>query len=274
MMSPKIVSLGVFATFAALGLGTRGSYAADYPSPTDEHVRLSLGAMDVFSSTHVEVDGRAGSPGTDLDGERDFGLRKSNVEPEFRATVRAATRHRVSFDYFTLDRSGDKIAARPIAFFGDVAVYRGDRLDSQLSLRMLGVTYGYSFWHSDTLELAATVGVHSTDLSSTVRIVARHVAQTHDAAGPVPTVGVDATWVASRRFYIDGRLQYMSAHVGNFDGSLGLYQLDALYRFRPNVSFGLGYTAVRAHVASIKSAQAGRFDFSTRGPVAFVRVAF
>jgi hypothetical protein len=53
-----------------------------------------------------------------------------------------------------------------------------------------------------------------------------------------------------------------------------MYELDALYRFRPNVSFGLGYTALRADLDSAKTTHAGFFDFDTKGPQIFVRVAF
>ena len=42
----------------------------------------------------------------------------------------------------------------------------------------------------------------------------------------------------------------------------------------PNVSFGLGYTEVKAHLASVKTDNSGLFDFNTKGPEFFVRVAF
>ncbi|MEA3135015.1 MAG: hypothetical protein QOG17_2861, partial [Gammaproteobacteria bacterium] len=98
--------------------------------------------------------------------------------------------------------------------------------------------------------------------------------QTEDQAGPVPTLGIDATWVASKRFYIDARAQYLSVHVNDLDGSLGIYELDVLYRFRPNVSFAVGYTEIKAHLASTQSSQAGLVDFTTKGPQMFVRIAF
>jgi hypothetical protein len=47
-----------------------------------------------------------------------------------------------------------------------------------------------------------------------------------------------------------------------------------LYRYRPNVSFGVGYTEVSAHLESTRSSQAGLFDFSTQGPEMFFRIAF
>jgi hypothetical protein len=182
----------------------------------------------------------------------------------------------LSFDYFTLDRSGSATLTGSPLVFRNVVFLPGDPLQTQLSLRMLGLTYGYSFWHSETLEIAATLSVHVTDISALAKVETqtRHIIQTDDQAGPIPTAGIDATWVASRRFYFDGRVQYVTAHVNNLDGSLGIFEFDALYRYRPNVSFAVGYTDIQAHLSSVKSSQSGLFDFSTKGPEMFFRVAF
>ena len=72
--------------------------------------------------------------------------------------------------------------------------------------------------------------------------------QMEDEAGPFPTPGIDATWVVSKRFYFDGRVQYLDLHFNQLDGSLGFFEFDALYRFRPNVSFALGYSEAKAHL--------------------------
>jgi len=250
-------------------------HADDYISPTDERVRISLGAMHLSSDTTLRVDSSAGLPGTVLNGEQSLGLDKTDFEPKFQAMVRIDTRNRLSFDYFTLDRSGDTIANQPIVF-RDVLFIPGDPLQTSLSLRTLGITYGYSFWHSEKLELAATFGVHVTDISTAAKVETqtRHVIQNDDAAGPVPTLGLDATWVVSRRFYFDGRAQYLTVHVSNVSGSLGIYEADALYRYRPNVSFGVGYSAVEAKISSSDGSKSGLFDFTTQGPEMFFRVAF
>jgi hypothetical protein len=107
-----------------------------------------------------------------------------------------------------------------------------------------------------------------------VSTATRHVDQTEDQAGPFPTVGFDTTYVISKRFYVDGRAQYFKALVDHLDGSLAYYELDALYRLRANISFALGYTAIRAQLASQQSGNTGYFNFNSKGPELFVRVAF
>ena len=273
-----ITTHGMTALGLAVALAAVPVHADDaYFSPTNERVRISLGAMHVSSATTIRADSTAGVAGTTINGEREFGLERSDFEPKFQAPVRVAKRQRLSFDYFTLDRSGNTTLAgtNPI-LFRDVTLLPGDPLQTKLSLRSLGITYGYSFWHSETLEIAGTLGVHATDVSAEARVQTqtRHIIQTEDQAGPIPTLGIDATWVVSRRFYLDGRAQYLKVNISDLDGSLGIYEFDVLYRYRPNVSFAVGYSDFTAKITSTKSSKAGVFDFSTKGPEMFFRIAF
>jgi hypothetical protein len=164
---------------------------------------------------------------------------------------------------------------QPIVF-RDVVLQPGDPVNSDLSIRTFGITYGYSFLHGDRYEVAATIGISDTDISARARVQtqARHVDQTEDQAGPVPTVGLNATYVVSKRFYLDGRAQYLKVRVDHLDGSLGIYEVDALYRLRPNISFALGYSMLKASLISRQTKQAGFFDFNSKGPEFFVRIAF
>jgi hypothetical protein len=249
----------------------------DYASPTNDRVRLSLGIMRLSSTTTVSADSSTGVPGEPIDAESELGLAHRKFEPKFQAMVRVGDRQRLRFDYFELDRSASVILTQPLVFHD--AVLPANALapvSSELSLRTLGVAYGYSFWRSETLEIAATFGINATELAASARVQTQtlHIDESENTAGPFPTFGIDATWVASHRFYFDGRAQYLRVSLDHLDGSLGFYELDALYRLRPNVSFALGYTVVKTSIASTKASESGFFDFDTRGPQFFVRVAF
>lgn len=270
---------GVFAL--ALTLGSAAARAdGGYISPTDERVRLSLGVSLVSAATSLRLDPSGGLPGTFISGENDLGLQRSKVDPKFQIMLRAGARNRLRLDYFSLDRSATKVLARsasqgPIVF-RNATLQNGDPVQTDLSLRALGITYGYSFWRTETLEIAGTIGINEIDISAQAKVETptRHVNESEDRAGPVPTLGIDATWVASRRFYFDGRVQYLKVAVNQLRGSLGIYELDALYRFTPNVSFALGYSKVKAYLYCAQAAHGGLFDFGAKGPQLFVRVAF
>jgi hypothetical protein len=251
------------------------AHADDYMSPADERVRLSLGFMHVSSTTDLRLDSSAGVPGTQVNGEHVLGLDGSDFEPKFQAMVRVGERHRLRFDYFTLDRTGQATIGAPIVF-RDVVLQTGDPVQTNLSLRTLGINYEYSFIHRERFELAATIGLNDTDISAQARVSTqtRHVDQKEDQAGPLPTIGLDSTYVLSKRFYVDARAQYFKLAVNHLDGSLGFYELAGLYRFRPNLSFALGYTMAKATLTSRQTRTSGHFDFDSKGPEFFVRVAF
>jgi hypothetical protein len=187
-MKKNGVGLIVLALFAAL------AHAEDYLSPTEERVRLSLGAVRLSNRTDLQVNSSAGVPGTPLRAEDQFGLDKSDTEAKIQAMVRVGERHRLRFDYFSLDRTGQTTVTQPIVF-RDVTLLPGDPLNSDLSIRTFGITYAYSFLHSDRYEVAATLGVNDTDISARARVQtqARHVNQTEDKAGPFPR------WDSTRR---------------------------------------------------------------------------
>jgi hypothetical protein len=261
-----LAGLALFATWA---------HAEDYLSPTEERVRLSIGVTRLSNHTDFQINSRTGVPGTPINAEDIFGLDKSDYEAKIQAMVRVGERHRLRFDYFSLDRTGQATITQPLVF-RDVVLQPTDPVNSNLSIRTFGITYGYSFLHGDKYEVAATLGINDTDISARARVQTqtRHVDQSEDQAGPFPTVGLDATYVLSKRVYFDGRAQYFKVHINNLDGSLGIYELDALYRLRPNISFALGYTSLRAHLNSTQPKQSGLFNFNSSGPEFFVRIAF
>lgn len=263
---------------ATLGLGLLAGFAhadGDYISPTNDRVRVSLGVMKLSSTTTLRVDSTQGVQGTVIAGENQFGLSSSDAEPKFQVMLRAGERNRLRLDYFTLDRTGNTVVTQPIVF-RDVVLQPPDPLQAQLNLRMLGITYGYSFWHGEKLELAATLGITSIEIAAQAKVATEsvHINQTENEAGPFPTPGFDATWVLGRHFYLDGRVQYLNVHLSDLDGSLGMMEIDALYRFKPNISLAFGYTEVKAHLASSKTSDSGLFDFNTKGPQLFLRVSF
>jgi hypothetical protein len=275
MVVPPLALAALMSLTAPLALVAAQAHADDYLSPTDERVRLSLGAMRVSNSTNIRLDSNGGLPGTLINAESTFGLDKSDFEPKFEAMVRVGERHRLRFDYFSLDRTGHTTLETPLVF-RNVVLQIGDPVQTDLSLRTLGITYEYSFLHREKFELAATFGIHDTDISARARVTTqtRHVNQTEDQAGPFPAFGLDSSYVVSKRFYFDARAQYFKLAVDHLTGSLGFYEAAALYRLRPNISFAIGYTAVKAVLDSRQIRNSGYFYLDTKGPELFVRVAF
>ncbi len=121
-MSKNGIALAALALFATL------AHAEDYLSPTEERVRLSLGVARLSNNTNLQIDSSAGVPGTPVNAEDQFGLDKTDYEAVIQAMVRVGERHRLRFDYFSLDRSGHTVVTDPIVF-RDVVLQPGDPLE-------------------------------------------------------------------------------------------------------------------------------------------------
>jgi len=265
--------------FAAALLTLLGAAAAHadngYLSPTDERFRLSLGVMRVGASTALQIDSSSGTPGTYIDAENDFGLESKRYVPKFEVMLRAGNRNRLWLDYFALDRSDTKVLTKTYTF-RNTTLMPGDPALTDASLRAFELTYGYSFLRGQKFELAATLGLNAIDVSARVRVATavRHIDESENEAGPYPLPGLAATWAISQRFYVDARAQYLKVAINHLSGSLAEYEFNALYRLRPNISFALGYSSVKANLDSTQAANTGQFHFDAKGPQLFVRVAF
>jgi hypothetical protein len=255
-----------------------GSARADggYLSPTEDRVRISLGLTQTTATTSFQLDPSNGNPGTVIDGENTLGLDRKQVDPEFEVEVRAGERNRLRISYASLDRDDTRTLTAGPLVYGNSTLQVGDPVHTDLSIRAFGLTYGYSFVRNDRLELAATLGVTDADIDSRVQVetASRHIDISHSYAGPLPVPGFEATWVLSQRFYLDAHAQYLKAAIHQLSGTTSQYELHALYRLRPNISFALGFSSLTSDVTSRKSGSGGFADFSAHGPQLFARVAF
>lgn len=267
---------GLFTVALLSLLATCARAEGDYRSPTQDRVRVSLGILQVGATTAFEFDKGDGTRGTLIDGENTLGLQRRRTEPKFEVELRAGERHRIRLDYFSLDRNDTRILTGPPLTYGDAILLTGDPVQTDLSVRAFGLAYAYSFVHKDSFELAGTLGISEMDVTSRLKVATatRHVDSQHNLAGPLPTPGVTATWVLSQRFYLDARASYLKAAHRQISGSLGVYEFNALYRLRPNISFALGYSGIKPDLASRRSGDTGFASLDARGPQLLLRVAF
>ena len=176
----------VFATLLLSLLSAGACADGDYLSPTGDRVRISLGAMRTGATTSFQLDQGSGAPGTVIDGENTLGLDHTLTEPKFEAEVRAGERHRVRLEYFSLDRNDTRTLSGAPLTYGNAVLLPGDPVQTSLSIRAFGLSYAYSFVHTPTVELAATLGVSDLDVSSRLLVATatRHADVQHNLAGP------------------------------------------------------------------------------------------
>lgn len=224
-------------------------------------------------TTDLRYDSDTGLLGTELSGEKDFGLDDELNEATLEMMFRMLDRHRIRADFFQLKRNGTAQMTKTVRF-GDDTYTAADTVVTTSDLRFFGLTYTYSFIHAERFEFAAGIGLHLFQVEGMTSVPTRRLQQDFDAAGPFPTLAVDGTYRVTDRFSLNARAQYFGIGIDDVDGSLGIYHADVQFRAWKNLAFGLGYTKTSLHVDSTDDSFSGRLFFDVKGPEAFVRVSF
>jgi hypothetical protein len=242
-------------------------------SPITDRFHLRGSYFSATVATELRLDGTGGSPGTELDAERDLGLDGEIDQGRVELMFRVRERNRIRMDFFKLDRYGEAVLDRQVAF-GDEAFDVSDRVVSTLDLRMLAFTYSYSFLRRERVELAGALGVHLTETEARGEVPAQFQREEETQSGALPSLGLDFGWRISPRIALTARGQYFTANVDEFDGSFSDYHTDVQYRLRPNLAVGLGFSAISLALDVTDADDSGRFVMKTRGPEIFLRLSY
>jgi hypothetical protein len=188
--------------------------------------------------------------------------------------LRMRERNRLRVDYFESYRSGGVLIGNPV-IFGNQTFPAGTQLASSFDWRLITVTYTYSFWRSDRLEIGSGLAGYAVQLTAQLQAPATFQQQTVSASGAVPAIPLDVSWRVSRRFSLTARAAYFRATVkGDFGEVIDLHS-DAQFRWNANLTTGVGYWSTRtALTRSSTSTSPGVVHFDINGPEAFVRFSF
>jgi hypothetical protein len=239
--------------------------------------RFTLQAAFIASSntTRVRLDSSTGLAGTEFDAEKDAGLpaRKSIARGELVFRIHERGRVRLANFFVPLDRRGSAVLTQAINF-GDETYNAGDAVQTELQLRVLAVAYTYSIVRTERFEVGASLGFDVIGYDAQLTVPARLRTSQDDRSAPAPLAGLDVTGRLSSRFYAEARAQYLRVHVASVAGTLQAYEANVLYRAHPNITLGLGYTALDISVDAHKVGDSGSFSLKSTGPQLFARVGF
>jgi hypothetical protein len=250
---------------------------ASVPSPITDHFSLSASFFDPGYRTSLRADPSQPSAvlyGTPLNGEHDLGFPGHQQLGEVEAMLRMRERNRLRVDYFESDRNGGVLIGNPV-IFGSQTFPAGTQLASSFDWRLITVTYTYSFWRSDRLEIGSGLAGYAVQLTAQLQAPATFQQQTVSASGAVPAIPLDVSWRVSRRFSLTARAAYFRATVKDDYGEVIDLHSDAQFRWNANFTTGVGYRSTRtALTRSSTSTAPGVVHFDLNGPEAFVRFSF
>lgn len=245
----------------------------EVPSPITDRFSIRGTYYNGSVDTIFRLDDPDGTSGTLINAEDELGLDDQIDLGRLELYFRFGQRGRLRADYFKINRFARTTLERTIEFGEDTFV-AGERVETQLDLRSLAFTYTYSFWQSERFEVGAGLGLHLLEVKAIGEAIDRLDREEESGIAPFPTVALDGTYRISDRFAVTARAQYFSASVEEVEGSLTEFHLDVQYRWKPNLTVGLGYWHFDVDFTVDDDDFPGLFNLETQGPELFFRASF
>lgn len=242
------------------------------PNVIEDLFRVEVTMLAAGLDTDLRVDPNTRTLGTQFNAEDDLGLDDSALLPQAEVTLLPGEHHMIRLSGFAVRRSAQKIISRTIIF--DDQTYRvGERVDSDLNLTMMGLTYGFRTVTTERADFAMTFGVQLIEVEANAVVRSRVVRDAESGVAPLPLIGLEGRFDFTRRWSAEGRVQYMSAKVGDVDGSILDARAALTWRKNPHLVFGLGYRSFGIEAESADSKTPGMVDLQMSGPLLFMRAS-
>lgn len=260
-------------------LASPSALAEAAPNVLTDPFQVTLGTFILGSDTEVRLDGDT-TVGTPVDWERTFGDDDAN---RFRLDGywRFADRHKLRFLAFSYSRDDSRLIDREIEWGGETIPVNA-RLDGRFSLDVIQLAYEYAFLRRENYELAASFGLHYTDLSLRLSAevdtgdeqIERTVDEEAQLAAPLPVIGLRGTWKLPYQLSVDLSAQFFAVSIDEYDGKLTDYRVGLTWQPRKWVGVGLGYDQFTVDVDVDKDRFKGSLDWTYSGPMIYYSVVF
>ncbi len=260
-----------------------GPFSGMHPLQSDRF-NIGLGGYGPDISGYFSIDDPDGSDGDEIDVDDDSGLDDDDILPAVALTWRLSNKLRIQGEYFTVGQSATKKATKTIDI-GDLEFPVGASLNTDFDVDIGRAFLGYSFIKNDTMELGAGLGAHYLGLDISVKgklhigdhidIDVPRVARSIDDWAILPNIGGYANYAFSPKWLVSGRLDWISANIGDYDGTLWNVEGHIQYQITDHFGAGLAYRYLDLELAGKDTS---RGDWDTRleysGPLLFVTANF
>ena len=240
----KAVSGSIAIVIVALGVVAGDVDAAEdevaaEAFPDKYMLRLGVYVVD-GSKTQFSINSNVAGLGTTIDYQRDMGGESGDTIPRIDAYYRFNDRHRIDFTSFSIDRKGTRTLAIDLTIEGQDYLI-GETVNSDIKYTLYKVGYGYSFYHSEKVELSLSAGLNITsyDLSFSSD------SGNFESAGvsvPLPVFGLRVGYAITPKWSIHYLTEaFFIEYEDKFRGSLQNYELTTEYRLFKNFAIGGGF---------------------------------
>lgn len=240
--------------------------------------RLSLGSFLTNETSKLSVAGEAGSGDEQIDFGRSLGLDDSDTRLSGTLNWRFGEKWSVGLQYLDSDTSSTRTLDHDIEW-GDQVLQAGSSVSGGTVLEVWRVFFGRTFSTGQQHEFGAGVGLHWMEIGAfaegefflngaSTGVERRNVS----VQAPLPNIGAWYGYAFTNRWLAHARLDWFSASVDEYSGSLTNAVVGIGWQPWPHVGFGLDYNYFNVDVDVESSSWIGSVDMTRDGP--FLHVTF
>jgi hypothetical protein len=288
MQSRPAFKLSTLLLCGLLGAGVSSSALAQSASGAqgllDNQWVFNLGMFVFNSALKANLNGQS-VDNPEIDFDDTFGKARDANRVRGDVLWRITPAHHLRFMYFDNTNTRTRTLEEDIAW-GDYTFLSGSSAKLRQKLQVFELGYEYAFLRSPTYEVAASLGVHYSelklDLSGTANITDSEGNTTKAVASkkssslpaPLPVIGLRAGWVVAPDWYVDASAQFFRVKAGAYDGNWSDLRVGATWMFHRNYGVGLGYDRFATRVNVSKDDFDGRLKTSYSGLQAYLTGTF
>jgi hypothetical protein len=277
----------ILALVSAVSTETALAASEESSAPSslmDQEFVLAIGGFFPRVQSTVTLTSPRGF-GKETNGE-DLGLDKDTTSAWISFDWRFKPRHQFQAEWFQINRDGRRTADRPFEI-GDTTIGVGASVDSEIKFNVGRLTYGYSFFRDEKLDVAFLVGAHFATVKATVTAAGNVSVNGTPITGrsrtessstktfPLPHIGGSATYEFTPKLTGEFSLLVFALDLGDYSGSL--LETDAFMAYQLTKHFGIGgglkYVNLNLKANTSRGGSAA-YNFKFFGPAIFGYASF
>ena len=266
----------VFIIFALMHASTVFAQDFDYHPILSDNFYITLGAFRSSNSFNISAEGDLGDG---IEEEINFGKSIGVDESttlffsEMRWKFGKTRKWSLFGQYFDANSSGEAVLDEDVEWQDNI-YKEGSLVGAGVGIAVYRVFIGRSFVKNQQHDFGVGAGIHNLDLSAFMEGEVSIDEATTDfrrgeasANQPLPNIGVWYNFSPARKWLIHARVDWISASIDEYDGSLWNSAIGVNYQAFPHVGFDLAYTYFDLNLNVNKSDWQGGINASYSGPV-------
>lgn len=267
------MSLALLASISGTVFAQDSGY---HPNLSDNFI-FTAGAFRSDSAFKLEAGG-VDIDSDEIDFGKSVGVDKTNTIANFelRWKFGSSRKWAIAGQYFSNNAKGDATLKEDVEW-QDLVFGEGTFVEGGVKLEVIRAFLGYSFLKTEQHEFGVGAGIHNLDVSAYIGgevIVNDETTEYQEAdAGAsqiLPNIGTWYAFSPASRWLIHGRVDWINANIGDYDGTLWNANVGVNFQAWRHVGFSLSYQYFNLNLKVDKSDWRGGMDMTYSGPMVSV----